>query len=253
MKLYFRKYGNGKPLIVLHGLFGMGDNWSTMAKSYAENNFSVYLVDLRNHGRSPHSPEFSYEKMAEDVFELLQTEHIDSANLIGHSLGGKVAMFLAAAYPDQLQKMVIADMAPRYYPPHHQSIIAALHAVRIDEISSRKEAEDSLRTAIKDEATIQFLLKNIFWSEEKLEWRFGLSEIENNMVEIGKAFKPDHTIMLPVLFLRGGKSEYINKDDESEINTIFLNAQIETIPGAGHWLHAEKPKEFLQATLKFFN
>lgn len=240
------------PVFILHGLFGLSDNWMTISKALTEKGFCCYGVDQRNHGRSPHSNEFNYEVMADDIDELMRDEHLTKTHFIGHSMGGKTAMFFADRYPQSVGKMIIADMAPRYYSPHHQTILTALKSVDPSTLSSRKEAEEILRAALKDEGTIQFLLKNLYWDEnEKLAWRFGLAEIENNIDEVGKAFAPANQIDIDVLFLRGGRSGYVNEDDIISIKKIFPLAKVETIAGAGHWVHAEKPVEFLEKTLKF--
>lgn len=250
MKLFFKKTGEGKPLVILHGLFGLGDNWSSLAKAYAENGFTVYLVDLRNHGRSPHDDAFSYELMAEDVFNLLNEEGIEKADFIGHSMGGKVLMFFSEKYFSGINKMIIVDIAPRYYPSHHQSILLALQSIDTNTIKTRKEAEEQLRTAIHDEAMIQFLMKNIYWKEDnQLNWRFYLKGIVENIEEVGKSFNPDEPITIPVLFIKGSNSGYINETDEKDIKRIFPLANIVTVLDAGHWVHAEKPKEFLEKTL----
>ncbi len=249
--LYFKKNGDGFPLIILHGLFGMGDNWATLSNQYKEHGFACYLIDQRNHGRSFHSEEFNYTVMAEDLHKWMQHEKIDKANLIGHSMGGKTAMFFATKYETLIHKLVIADIAPRYYTPHHDSILAALKSMHTETMTSRKEAEEQLRISIHDEETLQFLLKNLYWTEEKkLAWRFGLNGIEKNIDRIGEAM-PDKKVGVPTLFLRGEKSGYITSEDELEIHKRFQHVKIETITNAGHWLHAENPNEFLQRTLQF--
>jgi esterase len=253
MKLFFKKNGEGKPVIILHGLFGLSDNWMTIAKTLADKGFCCYSVDQRNHGRSGHDHEFNYPVMAEDVHELMSDEKIVKSHFIGHSMGGKTAMFFAEKYPLLIDKMIIADMSPRYYPPHHQAVLAALKSVDPATLTSRKEAEEKLRSVLKDEGTIQFLLKNLYWNDqEKLAWRFGLEEIEENIEEVGKEFSPKGKIDIDVLFLRGGRSGYIGEEDVSGIKNIFPRAKIETIEDAGHWVHAEKPKEFVEKTLSFF-
>jgi pimeloyl-ACP methyl ester carboxylesterase len=177
MKLFFKKIGEGKPLIILHGLFGLGDNWATLSKSFSENGYACYLVDLRNHGRSPHSDVFNYEVMADDIAELMSEENIVNADIIGHSMGGKVAMFFSMKYTGKINKMIVADISPRFYPQHHQAIFAALKSIDLSEITSRKEVESLLRNALSDEATIQLLLKNLYWeSDEKLGWRLALGK-----------------------------------------------------------------------------
>jgi pimeloyl-ACP methyl ester carboxylesterase len=257
MKLFFHKTGSGQPLLILHGLFGMSDNWMSLSKQFAENGFECYTVDLRNHGRSPHSDEFNYGVMADDILELMNDHHIASADILGHSLGGKVAMFFATQNPGRTNKLIVADIAPRYYAPHHDSIIAALHAVDLDSITSRKEAEAQLRISLKDEGTVQFLLKNLYWEEKgagmekKLAWRFNLRAIEKNIDAVGEAVPEDALFQKPVLFVRGEKSGYITTDDEPLIRKHFPIVELKTIPNAGHWVHAENPKGFMEVVLGF--
>ena len=165
MKLFHKKIGEGKPLIILHGLFGMSDNWMTLSKQFAENGFACYMVDQRNHGRSPHSDAFNYTVMATDLLELMADEQLRSANIIGHSMGGKTAMFFSCVHPEKTEKLVVADIAPKYYPPHHNSELIALQGLDLNVINSRKEAEASLKLSLHDEATVQFLLKNLYWKD----------------------------------------------------------------------------------------
>jgi esterase len=259
MKLFFKKSGEGKPLIILHGLFGMSDNWMTLARQFAEHGFACYTLDLRNHGRSPHHDLFNYKVMADDLNEFMLGENMTVADFVGHSMGGKVAMFFAAAYSGKVNKLVVADIAPRYYSPHHGHVLAALHSVNLDFITSRKEAEEQLRASIHDEATVQFLLKNLYWrqvssgarEEQKLAWRFNLPVIEKNIEAVGEALPSEVIFKKPTLFIRGERSGYITTEDESAIKKQFLNVQFKTIAGAGHWVHAEKPNEFLEAMLEF--
>jgi esterase len=252
MKLFFKKSGEGKPLMILHGLFGMSDNWNTLSKQFSEKGFLVYLIDLRNHGRSPHSEEFDFGLMSGDMIELMNDEKLVSASVIGHSLGGKSAMWMACEHPDRVSKLLVADMAPRYYEPHHQSVIAAIHSVDPEHISSRKEAETILRESLRDEDTIQFLLKNLYWNEqEKLDWRFNITSIEKNISKIGIALPEHFRFNGKTLFLRGEKSGYITDADKQDIVNHFPSAIIKTIPGAGHWIHAENPKGFMDAALPF--
>ena len=212
MKLFFKKTGvdQGRPVIIMHGLFGLSDNWNTIAKALSEKGFCCYCVDLRNHGRSPHSDVFNYSVMADDIAELMDDQKISQADIIGHSMGGKVAMFFSGSYQERIHKMIVADISPRYYPQHHQSIIAALKSFNPSELSGRKEAEEILRVSIKEESTVQFLLKNLYWNEnEKLDWRFGLNKIEKNIEIVGEEFRPGNTIDIDVLFLKGDRSGYI--------------------------------------------
>ncbi|MCX6290388.1 MAG: alpha/beta fold hydrolase [Bacteroidetes bacterium] len=261
MKLFFKKTGEGKPLLILHGLFGMSDNWMTLSKQFAEHGFACYTVDLRNHGRSPHSETFNYQVMADDLAELMADEHISSTNIIGHSMGGKTAMFFAAAHPERTERLVVVDIAPRFYPPQHDSVMAALQNINLETISSRKEAEDHLRNTLGDEATIQFLLKNLYWSEatekklpvKKLAWRFNLPAIKKNIDAIGEALPAGTRFNKPVLFVRGEKSAYITKQDEADIKKHFPLSQVATVAKAGHWVHTENPTVFFDTVLEFLN
>ena len=252
MNLFFKKIGEGKPLFILHGLFGLSDNWSTLSKEYADKGFSVFTIDLRNHGRSGHSDVFTYEAMANDLDELMQAQSISSINLIGHSMGGKVGMQFALMFPEKLNKLIVVDISPKYYPPHHESVLAALHLVQLTEQLTRKEAENTLRRSLNDEGTIQFLLKNLYWeTDTKLNWRFGLKEIENNIEQIGAALTGTQKIDVETLFLRGERSGYINDEDIQLINARFSKVEIITIPNSGHWVHAENPRVFYEETIKF--
>jgi esterase len=253
MKLNFKKSGEGKALIILHGLFGSLDNWQTLAKRFAEN-FTVYIVDQRNHGQSPHSEEWTYEAMVEDLNELVEDEQLEKPVILGHSMGGKTAMLFALKYPEKLKKLIVADIAPRKYAPHHSSIIEALLAVDLDNISSRKEAEDTLSERINDFGTKQFLLKNLYWKDvenKKLAWRFNLNVIAEKISEVGVGIPEDKSVELPALFIKGKNSNYITKEDETIILKIFPKAEIKAIEKAGHWVHAEQPEDFYNAVMDF--
>jgi esterase len=257
MKLFFRKYGAGKPLIILHGLFGQSDNWNTLSKKFAENSFEVYTLDLRNHGLSPHSTEWSYELMAQDIKEFIEEHKLQKPFLVGHSLGGKVLMFFEMMFRGIAEKLVVVDMAPRAYPPHHNEALKALMAVDLEKISSRKEAENKLNEFDLDFGTKQFLLKNLYRLPEEeikntriFDWRFNLKTIHENYAMVGQKI-PEGKSLTPVLFLRGERSDYILPSDEAEIKKYFPNAEIKTVQDAGHWIHAEKPLEFFNETLKF--
>lgn len=255
MKLFVRESGSGTPLIILHGLFGMSDNWMTMAKRFAENNFHVFAADLRNHGQSPHSEEWNFKIMAEDVFELVQDKNISNASVIGHSLGGKVAMQMAAMQPDKLSAMVVADMAPKKYPVLHSSIIAALNEVKIETLSSRKEVEEILSKKINDTATLQFLLKNIYWKEtvlgKVLVWRFNFEVISKNIENGSEAIHFPGTVNIPALLLRGEHSDYVTDKDITDFKKIFPFAEAVTIKNSGHWIHADQPEEFFNVVNAF--
>jgi esterase len=255
MQLAFRKYGSGQPLLILHGLFGQSDNWNTLAKRFGENGFEVYTIDLRNHGLSPHSEEWNYEVMADDIKEFIEEHNLQNPILLGHSMGGKVAMFFALKYPEVLEKLIVADMSPRKYAPHHDSVIEALNAVDFSKINTRKEAEAILGNYIEDYGTKQFLLKNIYWEDagnNKMNWRFNLPVITKKYNEILAAV-PEKTSAVKTLFIRGERSHYIADIDTPEIQKRFPNHTLETIPDSGHWVHAEKPNEFYEVVITFLS
>ncbi len=252
MKLSFRKLGKGKPLFILHGLFGSSDNWQTLGKQFAEN-FTVYFIDQRNHGRSPHSPEHSYKLMCEDLLQLIQDENLDKVMLVGHSMGGKTAMYFAVAHPEKAEKMVVVDISPKKYLITNQDIIDALEKVNLEEIKSRKEVETILSQDIKEPGTLQFLLKNLYWDDDqKLAWRFNLEALKTHIALIGELTPmPPTPLQMPVLFVKGGKSDHIFNADSKLINEMFANAKIITIPEAGHWVHADSPVEFYNVVEEF--
>ena len=252
MNLHFNKYGEGKPLLILHGLFGMGDNWATMSRAYAEKGFSVYAIDLRNHGRSPHETTFSFDVMAEDIQQFIVDHELNKVSIIGHSMGGKVAMFFAAKYPDLIEKLIVVDIGIKYYPPHHHRVLAAIHALKPEYMDNRKDAEERLRQSLNEESIIQFLLKNLYWNEqEKLAWRFNVKAIESNIEEVGKALPEEFKIDIPALFVSGERSGYILEEDKAGIMRQFSDVNFVRIPAAGHWVHAENPEVFFQKSLEF--
>jgi esterase len=253
MELAYRKYGEGQPLLILHGLFGQSDNWNTLAKRFGEQNLEVYTIDQRNHGLSPHSETWNYEAMADDIKEFTETYRLHKPILLGHSLGGKTAMFFALNYPGILDKLIVADMSPRAYQPHHDDVLDALNAVNFSKISTRKDAEVVLNEYIPDFGTKQFLLKNIYWdnTNTKMNWRFNLAVITKNYDEILVA-APEKTSDINTLFLRGEKSNYITDvTDIPEIAKRFTHYKLKTIANAGHWVHAEQPETFYQDVISF--
>lgn len=254
MKLFFRKSGSGRPLVILHGLFGISDNWAGLAKQWAEH-FTVYAVDLRNHGQSPHADEWNYTVMAEDLLELFGDEKLSDVTLLGHSMGGKAAMRLALDYPMAVSKLIVSDIAPKAYAENNRHVVNALLNVQIDQLNSRKEAEAILTAELNDNGTVQFLLKNLFWREnpdgtKKLGWRLNLDVIARNLIHVGEATDWPAPCEVETLFIRGERSNYILPEDEPEIKRIFPNAEILTIPNAGHWVHADNPKAMYEAVLK---
>lgn len=233
--------------IILHGFLGMGDNWKTHAKNLSEKEYCVHLVDQRNHGRSFWSDKFDYDVMVNDLLQYLNHHGINQCVVLGHSMGGKTAMAFALNYPDRVQKLIIADIAPKYYAPHHQRILAGLSTLNLEEVSSRKAAAEHLKNFIPEAGTRQFLLKNLYWvSEGKLGLRINVAVLKNAAEAIGAAIQSQKQYHQPTLFLYGENSNYINPMTDTEILKYFPKAEIIEIKGAGHWLHAEKPLLFFK-------
>lgn len=254
MKLFYRKHGAGQPILILHGLFGQCDNWQTIGKKIADAGFEVYLIDQRNHGLSPHSNEWNYEVMAEDIKELIENNKLEHVILIGHSMGGKAAMQFAENYPHFLHKLIVVDIAPRYYSVHHQTILKALTSVDFTIVKNRKEADEIMAEYIPESDTRQFLLKNIYWREDGLlAWRFNLPVIADNIEEVGKENLTNTICTVDALFMRGELSDYITESDEHEIALKFPNSQIITIKQSRHWIQAEQPQQFYDKAIKFIN
>ena len=235
-----------KKLIILHGFLGMGDNWKTHAKNLAEKGYCVHLIDQRNHGRSFWSDDFSYQFMVEDLKTYMDHHQIASAILLGHSMGGKTAMNFALKYSQLVEKLIIADISPKYYAPHHQNILAGLASLDFQVIRSRKGAEEQLSNYISDYGIQQFLLKNLHWLKNgKLGLRINIGVLKNSGEAIGQAVNCDKVFDKPTLFMIGSNSNYIDKiNDNHMITSYFLKTEMIEIKDAGHWLHAEQPKLF---------
>lgn len=249
--LHSKIQGSGKPLLILHGYFGMGDNWKSHANQLALS-YEVHLIDQRNHGRSFHSDDFDYELLVEDLLNYMDAHALSSVYLLGHSMGGKTAMLFAVEHPERVEKLLVADIAPRNYPPHHDQILEALNAVDFSKIKLRTEVDGILKNYIREEGVRQFLLKNVYRkTKDQLDFRFNLESLTENNNEVGAPLPAFTEYEGPVLFLKGGDSGYISEEDSGLINAHFRNAEIVTIPNAGHWLHAENPSAFLKETLAF--
>lgn len=250
--LYSNIIGEGKPFIILHGFLGMGDNWKTLGTTFSEQGFQVHLVDQRNHGRSFHNEAFDYDLLAEDLKRYCAYHQLEDIVLLGHSMGGKTAMLFAATYPGLVSKLIVADIAPRFYPKHHQFILEGLSSLDFSKIKSRGEADNALSAYVNERPIRQFLLKNLYWKEKgQLALRMNLEALIENIDEIGEALPKFLKFEGDTLFLRGDRSEYIALQDETLIKAQFPKAQIKTIDHAGHWLHAENPDQFFEVTMKF--
>lgn len=250
--LYAKIEGSGKPLLILHGFLGMSDNWKTLGNQYAENGFEAHLLDLRNHGRSFHSNIFNYQVMVEDVVAYCKANNLDKVDVIGHSMGGKVAMFLAVKYPELVNKLIIADIAPKYYTPHHQDVMAALNAVDFSTNPSRNEVQETIEKYVTQPGVVQFLMKNVYRiTPQQLGFRFNLDAFNSKEETIGEALISGDSFNGPTLFLKGSNSDYITDADVDLIKNHFPMATIQTVSNAGHWLHAENPTEFFDKSISF--
>lgn len=253
MKLFSKIHGDkGQDLIIIHGLFGMGDNWDTLAKQFSKY-CKVHLIDLRNHGRSPHAKEFNYEVMCEDVLEYIEQHNIQKVILLGHSLGGKVAMKFAFTYPEKIEKLIVADIAPRKYSTdYHQNLLQKLSRLDLKDFTKRSELEAALSLFVEDAGIRLFVLKNLYRDEYKnFAWRFNLEVLLEKISNIQDASFVNGVCAIPTHFIRGGNSDYITSADELLINKHFSDFSMATISGAGHWLHAEKPEQFYAEAMGF--
>jgi len=250
--LHSKIEGTGRPLLILHGYLGMSDNWKSLSQRFAADGFQVHALDLRNHGRSFHSDEFTFDAMVQDVIAYADAHALANFDIIGHSMGGKLAMFLAIAHPERIGKLIVADIAPRYYRPHHQDIMAGLNAVDFSQKPDRAQAEKMIKPHIPDFGTRQFIMKSLYWVEPgQLGWRFNLPVFNEKIDNIGQALPPDSIYEGPALFLKGANSGYISDQDLEDIKRQFPDSRIVTIANAGHWLHAENPDDFYSACIGF--
>ena len=253
MKLAYREVGVGPSLIILHGLFGQSDNWNTLAKQFSEKGFRVFSIDQRNHGLSPHNSDWNFKVMADDLYEFILEHNLLNPIIMGHSMGGKTAMFFELAHPGLASKIIIVDIAARFYKPSHQQFIKGLNAIDFEKIKNRKEAELIMTEFIQDYGTKQFLLKNLYWIDSlnnKLAWRFNLKVITQKYELIGAAV-PNFISEISTLIIKGELSDYISQSDSEQYFIRFPKHKFITIKGSGHWVHAEKPKEFFDCVLNF--
>jgi len=265
MKLFYREYGTGKPLFILHGLLGMSDHWIPLAKQFSEH-FRVIVPDLRNHGQSPHSPDFSYEKMQSDIEEMMSDFCIESAIILGHSMGGKLAMQLALHHPEKVDRLIVADISPVEYPmEENNEMLQAMNKMNLSAVSNREELRQMVQMATKDIMLQALILKNISaQGSSDFSWKPDMESITKNLQEIYRFHRhglhpgcyqdrggEKHSFNKETLFIRGGNSTYITQNQHAIISELFPRSEIVTIENAGHWLHAEKPAEFHEACVRF--
>ena len=244
MKLHFHDCGSGEPVILLHGLLGSHHNWLPQAEKLS-GKFHVFALDHRNHGQSPHADEFNYDAMAADVLEFMHGQNISRARIIGHSMGGKVAMRLAQLHPETVGEMVVADMSVHSYPSRYAAMLDAMITMDLGQFQQRHEVDVALEPVVASKTMRQFLIKNLGrYGTGKLFWKPNLVAIRGNYDRIRSALPAADAVACPALFIRGAKSDYVRADDLNLIKTSFPNAELATIEEAGHWVHAEAPEKF---------
>jgi esterase len=250
MKLFYRELGQGQPIVIMHGIFGSSDNWLTQARILSEK-YRVFSLDLRNHGQSPHDKVFDYQAMANDLKLFIEEHRLINPVVIGHSMGGKVAMNFAVQHSKMLEKLIVVDIAPRPYNLEHYVIIDGLKAIPINEIQSRNDAEAALSPYVAEPDVRQFLLKNLQRKPEGgFSWKINLPVIDKNLSNIGLDLQYEGKFEKPTLFIRGGRSKYVRDEDWQHIKEVFPSAELETLD-TGHWVQAEKPKEFVEVVVNW--
>jgi pimeloyl-ACP methyl ester carboxylesterase len=251
MKLFFRKLGEkGSPIVILHGIFGTSDNWVGIAKILSENH-QVFLLDLRNHGHSPWADEFDYQVMSEDLWEFIQDHSLDKPLLIGHSMGGKVVMQFDLNHPNIAHKIVIVDIAPKFYPVHHSLILEGLNSLDVAHLENRQAANEHMKRFEENEGVRQFLLKNLHRNEEGgFDWKINLPVITKNIDVVGLELWVNNPSETKAIFIKGANSHYIQPEDHRLISEIFPNFELVEILHAGHWVQADQPTAFIEVLNK---
>ncbi len=266
MKLFYRKFGEGTPIIILHGLYGSSDNWVTIGRALSSQ-YEVWLLDQRNHGKSPHSQEHTYQSMQSDLAEFMSDHNLEQAIIIGHSMGGKTAMKFAIENPDKILSLIVVDIAPKSYKfalniksetLNHKSIMESMLDIDFTGITNRKELEDLMTNKIRNRKIRQFILKNVKRQDNNAYgWQLNLEVLYKHLEYILDGFSDSTTNIgyeitgFPILFVKGEESQYITVDDKERIRSIFPYADIVSIENAGHWLHAEEPEQLLKTINSF--
>jgi len=254
MDLHYKIYGSGEPVIILHGIFGMLDNWHNFATKLSTH-FQVITVDQRNHGRSGHSNEFNYDLMCDDIRDLLNKLKVEKINLIGHSMGGKAAMNFSLKYPEITNKLIVIDIGIKKYRKSHEFIFEALNELDLDTMNSRAEIEVFLNQYIPNDAIVKFLIKNISRHHDthKFFWKMNFKILEKNYDHIISEVKSSNQFNGNTLFVKGANSDYLHEDELPQIRKLFPKAQMNIIENAGHWIHAENEYELLNVIIHFLS
>ena len=252
MELFYNSYGqNGPPLIILHGLLGANGNWHTLSRTTFSEVARVYAVDQRNHGRSPHTDRMDYPSMAADVREFIDRHDLGRVTLLGHSMGGKTAMQTAIDYPEVVDRLIVVDMTPKAYPPHHREILDALAAIDPTDYDRREEIDAVLAEDVSSRPIRQFLLQNLDYDGERYTWRMNLDALRAHYDDLIAALPAEGTFEGPTRVIRGEQSDYVGEADMTDVRERFPAAGLVTIDGAGHWVHADAPEAFADAVLNF--
>jgi len=254
MELFYREYGKGKPLIILHGLLGISDNWVGFSRKLSKEGYRILIPDQRNHGQSPQHPVLNYYALTDDLAEFIEFHHLEMPVIIGHSMGGKVAMRYTLENPDRVGKLVIVDTSLRTYVRfnYHLKLMDAMQSADFNTVKTRQEVKNQLAKKITDERLLQFLMKNLFWKEKgRLGWRPNLSAISYHIDAMYDGVFYSTRFDKPALFVRGGQSDYILEEDFQAINNSFPQAKIVTVTNGTHWVHADEPDEFYQLVSEF--
>jgi esterase len=250
MKLFFQEYGAGPPLVILHGFLGSLDNWHSLSRRFAAS-FRVFSLDQRNHGRSPHSEEFTYEAMADDLGEFLHDHDLRGSSIIGHSLGGKTAMRFALDHPESVGRLVVVDIGPKAYPAHHDAILEALRSIDLSRYSSRDQVAEALAGSIPSNTTRQFLLKNLKRNDDSsFSWKMNLRVLDREYDAVNKSITASRPFEKPTLFVRSLKEGYVLDEDLPGIRQLFPVCTIVDV-SVGHWIHAEAPDLFFGTVMDF--
>ena len=252
MRLHHEFQGRGRPLVLLHGFLGSSDNWRNMRKRF-EGNYKVLAVDLRNHGNSPHSDTMNYIAMAEDLRQLLSHQGLSNIFLVGHSMGGKVAMQFACESPDQIEKLIVVDIAPKAYPPSQRPLLQAMQRLDLRTLKSYGEAQAALALAVPDLSLRKFLVKNLARGPDgNFRWRIGLDSLAANYENLINALDLSQSFAKPTCFIRGARSGFIEDEDLATVREHFPRAEFHTVANAAHWVHIDAPDEFYQVVDEFF-